>query len=155
MPHMLAAPQRALLLGVAVLRSREDHHTGESTGTQLISELFRVRRVVGVLRPAHRGALRAMAFQRVGQRGGQHIGGVGGADQQPRSGVGVVRLGQLSLLPFDGQQPLVQHPIVAGRCSETPVPIRSPCTVSSTVPCSSSTSRSASTPAASAVVTRV
>ncbi|PQM48185.1 hypothetical protein C1Y40_01609 [Mycobacterium talmoniae] len=35
------------------------------------------------------------------------------------------------------------------------VPKRSPCTASSTAPCSSSTSRSASTPEASALVTRV
>ena len=69
-------------------------------------------------------------------------------------GVGVSHLGQLSLLPFDGQQPLVQHPIAVG-CSETPVPTCSPCTASKTVPCSSSTSRSASTPPTSALVTRV
>ncbi len=63
--------------------------------------------------PAHGGALRAMVFQGVGQRGGNHIRGRGGADQQPASGVGEFHLGQFSLPPFDGQQPLGQHPFVA------------------------------------------
>ena len=38
MLHILAAQQRVLLLGVTVFRSREDHHTTESTATQMICQ---------------------------------------------------------------------------------------------------------------------
>ena len=73
--HILAAQQRGPVLGVTVLRSREDHDTGEATGTQMISKLFRVRGVIGVLWPADGGALRAVVLQRAGQRGGHRIRG--------------------------------------------------------------------------------
>jgi hypothetical protein len=36
MLHILVVQQRGLVLGVAVFRSREDQHIGESTGTQMI-----------------------------------------------------------------------------------------------------------------------
>ena len=37
---------------------------------------------------------------------------VAAADEQPRSGVGPGKFRQLPLLPFDGQQPLAEQPIV-------------------------------------------
>ena len=53
-----------------------------------------------------------MAFQRISQLAGRGVCSRGGADQQPGSRIGVVHLGQCSLLPLDSQQPLVQHPIL-------------------------------------------
>ena len=108
MPDALSAVHGALLIRVAVARTGEHDHTGEPAGTELIAQPLGIGHVVGMLRPAHGRALRAVELQRVGKVGGHHIGSGGSAYQQPCSGVGTVDLGQLSLLPFDGQQPLAR-----------------------------------------------
>ena len=117
-------------------RPRQHHHTREPP----VAAAERSRsdsastRSLGVAAARTRRALRALGLQRVGQLGRQRIGRVGRADQQPGSRVGPGDVGQVALLPFDGQQPLVQQSIGAARCSEPPAPSRSPSTVSSTVP---------------------
>ena len=105
--------QRDLLVGVAVLRSGDDDDTGEPAFTELTVQHLRRGAVVAVLRPEHRRAFGAVQLQRIGQPRCQQMGGIGGADQQPGTGVDVVFFRQLALLPFDGQQPLVEHAIAA------------------------------------------
>ncbi|CAM4077053.1 hypothetical protein MYBA111488_00645 [Mycobacterium basiliense] len=67
--------------------------------------------MIGILGPAEGCALHVVQLQRVSQLCCHHFRGIGGVDQQPRSGVCGVQFWQVSLLPFDGQQPLVQHAI--------------------------------------------
>ena len=110
---ILLAPERPLLLRVAVPWLGEDDHTGESAGTEYTAQPFGIGQVVVMMRPGHRGALRALEFHRVGQLGCQQVPSIEGADQQPCSRVSVRLVGHRPLLPFDGQQPLIQHAISA------------------------------------------
>ena len=61
----------------------------------------------------HRRARRALGRQRIGQPGRQRVGRIGRVEQQPGSRVGLGDVGQVALLPFDGQQSLVQQSIGA------------------------------------------
>ena len=94
---------RCSAVGMTGIRLRDDHHAAESAGTQMLAELRRIRRVVGLQWPTHGGAVCGVARQGAGQPGGHRIVVGGGADQKPGSGVGLVCLGQFALPPFDGE----------------------------------------------------
>ena len=113
MLHILAAQQRGLVIGVAVLRSGEDHHTGESTGTQMASKLFgrsRCGRLCGGQHMVVHCApwLFSASVNVVATTSAVAVVLI--SSQVPASAYS--SFGQFSLPPFDGQQPLAQHPIV-------------------------------------------
>ncbi len=67
-------------------------------------------------RPGQGCAFGVVQLERVGQCR-RHQTVVGGADQQPCSGLGRSHVWQLPRLPFDSQQPFAHHPgaVAAGR----------------------------------------
>ena len=141
MTHMLAAPRQAVLIGVAGWRSGEDHHTA-GTG-HLDAKLFGAGRVVGVQPPVQGFTLRALGFQRLCEPGGQRSSAseVMTNNQVPASASRSAGSSRCC-------QSIVSRRSASTRwrslLSVTPLPIRSPRTISKTVPCSSNTSRSAS-----------
>ena len=109
--NVTTAENSAVGIRFAVLGSGEHDHIGKFAGIELAAQLRGSGNIVGMLRPTHSRAFSVVQLQRIRQLGGRDIRRGTGADQQPRSGVDIVPVGQLSLLPFDGQQPLAQHPI--------------------------------------------
>ena len=124
---LFAAPRSVGVRCAAVSRFHENHYAGDVTGSEFLRQLFGIRRMVTVARPAHGSTLRAVAFQCLSQTCDRVWPG-GCADQQPVSRVGVRRLRQLSLLPLDGQQSLVHHPacsVVLGSSGAAHQPLNS------------------------------
>ena len=102
---------RQLLFGAAVARAAHHDDVGEAAFGEVRPEPLGVARVVGLLRPGHRGHVGVVELQRVGERRGQQVSGVGRADHQPRRGRGVGDFGDLVLAPLDAEQSLVEHPV--------------------------------------------
>ena len=115
---MLATALRHLLRRAAGAWCGNDDHVPESAFGQVCPQPSGVGGVVGVLRPRHRRHVRVIELERIGELRGQDVGGVGGADQQPATGVEVRgEIRQLFPTPLDGHQALVEHTVTVGRAT--------------------------------------